>query len=138
MKEYTLKADNRRPLKFSGELLGQSDTESEATIKADIVSFLERYSGAPESAHTHIRLYLYRTKGGNVVLYTQRSYVLNVDSTWKLQAGNGQIDVHESLEAYIESAKKKDNSYGAITVKLLNDVLSNHPELEEFWVETID
>ena len=138
MKEYILKADNRRPLKFSGELLGQSDAHSEAKLKAEVLWAANDHKSGYAENWTHTRLYLYRTEGEKYILHTQRFCFLEDDSKWKLEAVSGQIDIHESLEAYVESAKKKNDSYGILTVGLLNNVVSNHPELEEFWVETID
>ena len=139
MNDYTLYADNRRPLEFSGELLGESSSHSDEEIFSslrDQVTAISTGSNAP-CADT-IKLSLYKTKSGNVVLHTQRFGVTDVPHYGGFNGVQSSTDVYECLEDCIQSAQKKKGTFGYVTIALLNNVVSNHPDLEEHWVETID
>lgn len=130
MKDYILNADNRRPLKFSGELLGNTHPHSFDSEISDILD---------EIHHTKtpwMRLALYRTAGGKIVLHSER-FGYSSDPTEDVSA-KSDLDIFDSLKDYIDSTQKKNGAFGVLTVKLLTNCIENYPELAEYWVESID
>ena len=132
MKEYILKADNRRPLKFNGELLGQYPNFSKEEIVKNMDENPNNYqcSGGQTSS---IKLELYRTQAGKVILMENRitlfaDYIDHIIDDIKLE-------VFTDFQAYVDTVAKKS---GFLTSRLLNLVIENHPELEVHWVESID
>ena len=142
MKEYILKADNRRPLKFSGELLGQSDAQTDEEITSSLEQRVKEAqvglaSNNPPSAD-FLKLWLYKTEGGKIVLHTKRFGYSALPEYTGFNGVQALLEVFEDLDGYIQSAQKKNGTFGYVTTSLMANVVSNHPELEEFWVETID
>jgi hypothetical protein len=130
MNSYILKADNRRPLKFSGELLGNTHPKSLDFEVSDILDNV---------GHTQspwMRLALYRTAGGKVVLHSER-FGYSSDPTGALEV-KSELDTFECIKDYIDSAEKKNGVFGVLTVKLLTNCIENYPELAEYWVDTSD
>lgn len=129
MKDYILKADNRRPLKFSGELLGRSHPHATSDIDAILREILHTKT-------SWMRLALYRTAGGKIVLHSER-FGYSSDPTEDVSA-KSDLDIYDSLKDYIDSTQKKNGAFGVLTVKLLTNCIENYPELAEYWVESID
>jgi hypothetical protein len=144
MQKYIIHADKRRPLKFEGVLLGKSTSKSDEELgKLAVVEAQSLFHTNPKRCQdvAFLRLALYRTKAEKVILETVRfGAFMQVDDNY--DPGDAffpsmprtSIDVYESLEVYIEAAVKQ----GRVTVALLENVIQNHPELENFWVESID
>lgn len=127
MKDYILNADNRRPLKFSGELLGSSADKT-------IAEFEESLDFPDIQSSAQLVLELYRTKSGKIILAEYRVWAaLNMDD---LATGhNLSVTVFDSLEDYSKTLEEK---FGKLSAKLIKNVLRNYPDVEEHLVEKID
>lgn len=128
MKDYILKAVNRRPLKFSGEKLGSNSDSTKSDISHELASIRSDW---------FTKLTLYRTKSGKIVLESEKIY----SASYPLQDAEHRettLELHESIEAYLASALNKKGEYGRATCALMNNVVDTHPELEEHWAESID
>lgn len=137
MKYHILYADNRRPLKFSGELLGENNSKSKDEIFAELNT---RYEGSSGGNETIVKLSLYRTTKGKIVLHEQRfNYCeANLIYGWETPSLDAALSLYPDIGNYITDSQKSNGSYGKATVELMRNVLENHPEFEELWVESID
>ena len=138
MKNYLVKSDNRRPMKFNGELLGESshltDEEFASSLQEEIKD--SKWDCPPYGSD--LKLSLYRTESGKIVLHQKRFGYSDVPS---IEGFNGVMitaEIFDTLDDYILSTAKKNGSVGRVTTELMNDVISNYPEVEDHWVETID
>ncbi|MGJ8653044.1 MAG: hypothetical protein ACSHX8_07205 [Opitutaceae bacterium] len=129
MKNYTITADNRRPLKFSGVKLGSNDDSSISEISNEL---------AQVNADWFTRLTLYKTEGGKIVLHSEKIFSARVTQYPQVKDSASSLEVHDSVEAYLASALNKKGEYGRATCALMNNVADNNPELEEHWAESID
>jgi len=137
MKKYILKADRRRPLKFDGVILGVTDSNPDEEVFASLEQRASE-SSAP-GFYEHTRLTLYRTQGGKIILHTQRFGCSgSVDHVGGFNGIRSDVDVFDSFESYIASLESKNGKYGFLTVDLIAKVIEDHPEFEEFWMESID
>lgn len=128
MKDYILKAVNRQPLKFSGEKLGSNSEQPASEISHEL---------AKTNSEWFTRLTLYRTKGGKVILESDRIYSAALEAPAP-SGSTKTLELHDSLESYLAAARNNKGDYGRATCVLMNNVIVNHPELEEFWAESID
>ena len=137
MNNYILYADNRRPLKFSGELLGENNSKSKEEIFAELES---RYAGSSGGNETIVKLSLFHTAKGKLILHEQRCTYSDTNAAYGFENPSlgAAISIYSDIGAYIAESQKRDGSYGRATVELMRNVLENHPEFEDLWVESID
>ncbi|MGC6505698.1 MAG: hypothetical protein ACON39_03890 [Coraliomargaritaceae bacterium] len=153
MKEYTLTAGNRRPLRFKGDLIASTidheaftkklvdgkNTIVELLSDGNLPKLLDRISSFIPSDDTELVtvtwLTLFKTEGGSFVLLEERFGGRRATPTAK-------CDVYASFAECVEANQKdEEGSFGFLSTQLFNTAIENYPEdpeLTSAWVQSID
>ena len=151
MKNYILKVDNRRPLKFSGEILGKypncSESEIIESLKKDRIHYDNQTSNLNQFDVSSLALTLYRTENKKFVLQTEKYVIDGYDSArasinHSYKPGtltkSSKANVTDSFPNLVKSLTKKNGEIGKFSTELLENVVKKYPEYTEDWVEVID
>ena len=161
MKKIVLQSDKRRPVRFTGHLLGTSsilknrpeehidykDPSALQTLYATLLeeadSLFVRASYDEDGSYT--TLFLFKTEGESIILDERRIYWTTITTTSaglelpkKSFYSGSKISVYASFEEFLEDSTRNDGTVGFLTHRLMCNIVDSHPEIRDLWVEDID